>query len=422
MAYSFSGGISPKTDNKTLGLTSKPYAEPPQVAIPLYGGTPAVSVGDFVDIGTVIGSGQRLAHASVSGTVTAIENRTLPCGTECPFVVIKNDCRHTTVSTLDPVTKAVTELTAEEITSRLKRAGLVDSHSGRGVGDELESAIGKAKRVVINCTESQPWESTSYRVMTEQTEAVIKGIKLLIYTLGVPKADIVIEAKKEKLIARIEKHITDKSLIDIKQTVSKHPISVSSRLVFAVYGKRVPAGGSPLDVGYAVFTPETAANLYRVLSTGIPMIHKRVTVSGDGIKAPHNLIVPIGTAVSDIAAFCGGTKKRFKRIVKGGALMGGIVGDDAVVEKTDDSVLFLSGAGIKRTGCIRCGRCIDACPVGLTPSLLAAYGEKELYSEVISLGAEHCIGCGCCSYVCPSGIPISAIIKKSLTEGRKNDE
>lgn len=430
MAYSFSGGISVKTENKTKALAAKPFAEPPQVAIPLFGCTPMVSVGDFVDIGKSIGfsaeEGCLPAHASVSGVVTAIEKRTLPDGSLCTFVVIKNDCRHTVVSTLDPVTKPLASLEAKELIARIRSAGIADAASGKSVAAMLSAALGKAKRVVINCTESEPWQSSAYRLMSEQTEAVIKGIKLLIFILGVRKADIAIEENKEKLIAKLEEHITDKSLIDIKQTTAKHPISMANRLIYAVYNKRVPLGGEPQDIGYAVFTPETAANVYRALSTGMPMIHKRITVAGDGIKTPQNLIVPIGTSVLDIAAFCGGTKKRFKRIVKGGALTGATIGEDAVIDKTDDGLLFLSAPKKESTNCIRCGRCIDVCPVGLTPSLLAAYSQKGLYSECAELGAAHCIGCGCCAYTCPSGIAIVSLINKAKAavkeEGRTNNE
>ena len=278
------------------------------------------------------------------------------------------------------------------------------------------------KRVVINCTESQPWESSMYRVVYEQTEAVIKGIKLLIYILGARKADIAVEEEKKALIDRIESHIADKALIGIKDTTSKHPISINERLIYTLYNKRVPLGGMDYDVGYAVFTPETAVAVYRALSTGMPMIHKRVTVAGDCINNPQNLIVPIGTSVSDIAEFCGGTKKRFKRVLRGGAFMGEVAEGDGVVGKTDNSLLFFSSQKKERTGCIRCGQCIDVCPVGLSPVLLAAYSEKGLYEECLKIGADYCVECGCCAYTCPSGIPITSLIKKAKKKGGTEDE
>ncbi len=413
MAYSFSGGIKIKTENKTATMAARPFAEPPQVAIPIYGCTPTVAVGDYVDIGTLIGfsaeEGACPAHASVSGTVTAIDRKS----EKESLVVIKNDMRHTLADKLEGVTKPLEELSAEEIISRCRASGITDSAAGMPLYAMLNAALGKAKRVVINCTESEPWQSTGYRTAWEQTEALVKGIKLLIYTLGVRKADILIEDGKRELVYRLAEHIKDKSLIDVKTTVDKHPISIDSRLIYAVYGKRVPVGGKPWDIGFAVFMPETAVNLYRNFATGMPMIHKRVTVGGNAIKTPQNLIVPIGTSASDIAEFCGGTKKRYKRLIKGGALTGTAVEEDAVADKYTDGLLFMSGSKVKTGSCIRCGACIEVCPVGLSPALISAYSEKGLVNRALDLGAMHCVGCGCCAYTCPAGLPLLANINKA---------
>lgn len=416
MAYSFSGGINVKKENKTNPLAAKPYAEPPVVAIPIYNCAPVVSVGERVDIGTLIGfsaeEGACPAHASVSGTVTAIERR----GDNCTAVIIKNDMRHTISKELCGVTKPLEELSTEEIISRTRNAGITDSAAKLPLYLMLGKAMGKAKRVVINCTESEPWQSTSYRMVLEQTESLIKGIKLLIYALGVRKADVVIESGKKALIEKLEEHIKDKALIDIKTTVSKHPISITSRLIYTVYGKRVPLGGKPWDVGFCVVTPETAVNLYRAFSAGMPMIHKRVTVSGTCIKAPQNLIVPIGTSVADLAELCGGTKKRFKRLIKGGALTGVAVDMEACVDKHTDALLFLGNRKLKADSCIRCGKCIEVCPVGLSPALIAAYSEKGFFEKAKDLGAEHCVRCGCCAYICPAGLPLLARINEATKE------
>lgn len=415
MAYSFAGGVKVKIKGSALHTPSKPYAEPPFVAIPLYNSTPAVTVGDFVDIGTCIGTGTVPCHASVSGAVTAVENRN-----DNTYVIIKNDMRHSIAPKIEGVTAPLSSLKAEDIIAKIAAAGIVDAKSGMAVADVLRTSLGKAKRLVINCTDSEPWQTSSYRCISEQTEAVIKGIKLLIYTLGVRKADIAIDEGKSLLTEKIESFIEDKHLIDIKLCTQKHPISLENRLIFTLYGKRVPTGGTAADIGYTVFTPETAAQVYRSLATGIPMIHKRVAVGGDGIKTPMNLIVPIGTEIKDIVSLCGGTKKRIKRIVKGGPLTGTVTDMDGVVDKYTDALVFLTKGKKKASSCIRCGACISACPVGLTPSLLGAYGEKELYGESLAIGALHCIGCGCCAYVCPAAIPIVYYINKA--KEAKTDE
>jgi len=416
MAYSFSGGINVKKENKTNLLAAKPYAEPPVVAIPIYNCAPVVSVGDYVDIGTLIGfsaeEGACPAHASVSGTVTAIERR----DGNNTVILIKNDMRHTIAKEPAGVTKPLESLSTEEIISRTKNAGIADAAEGMPLYMMLREAKDKAKRVVINCTESEPWQSTCYRTVTEHTESLVKGIKLLIYALGVRKADIVIEENKKALIAKLEEHIKDKALIDIKTTTSKHPISITDRLIYTVYSKRIPLGGKPWDTGFAVFAPETAVNLYRAFSTGMPMIHKRITVSGTCIKTPQNLIVPIGTSVADIAELCGGTKKRFKRLIRGGALTGTLIDTDAVVDKYTDTLLFLGNPKVKTGSCIRCGACIEVCPVGLSPALIAAYSEKGLFDKAMDMGAEHCVGCGCCAYTCPAGLPLLTHINEAKKE------
>lgn len=416
MGYTFQGGIHIKSASKAAATPAKPFAEPKRVSIPLYGCTPMVAVGDFVDIGACIGfsadKGCCPVHASVSGKVSAIERRQLN-GAECTFVVIENDCRHTTAR-MEAVSKPLNELTAEEIISRVRNAGIVDAASGAPLWEMLTQAAGKAKRIVINATDSQPMASASHRILAEQAESVIKGAKILIYTLGVRKADIAVEETETALIKSLEGHITDRALIDIKPVTPKHPIGNAGRLIYAIYNKRIGAGKTVYDTGFAVFTPETAAAVYRALSTGMPMIHRRITVDGDGLKQPCNLIVPIGTSAAEIAEFCGGLKKKFKRVVTGGALTGTAADLDTVVDKYTTGLLFLSGRSLKSANCIRCGKCIDICPIGITPSLIAAYSEKGLYGECDRLGAAHCIACGCCAYICPSAIPLTAQIQDAI--------
>lgn len=422
MANSFAGGLYIKTQRKTASMASKPFAEPKQVSIPLNGGTPTVEVGDHVDIGTCVGNGVCPAHASVSGTVTAIKTR----DANSLFVVIDNDCKHTVTAALNPVTKPLDALTVEDITVRIQNAGIVDTDSGVPLWQTVKAAAGKTKRVVINCTESEPWLTANSRLLAEQAESLIKGIKILIYTLGARKADIVVDDNSKSLVPKLLAVITDKALIDVKTVTAKHPIGHPRQLVYTLYGKRAPVGKTVLDIGYAVLAPETALAVYRALSVGMPVIHKRITVEGDAIKRPCNLTVPIGTSAKDIAELCGGTKKRFKRLVLGSAMEGVAAGGlNACVDKTTGAVLFLSAPTQKETGCIRCGRCITVCPVGLTPSLLAAYGEKALYAECESLGVHHCIGCGCCAYTCPGGVPIVKYIakaKEALATQTKQEE
>lgn len=424
MALTFNGGIHIDENKNTAAAPAVPFAEPKRVAISMQQHigapcVPTVAVGDHVDIGDCIGDGAGAlccpVHASVSGTVAAIERRTGANGAPTSFVVIENDCLHTVSPRLSPVRKELTELTADEIIERVRAAGIV------GMGGaafpayaKLQSALGKAKRLIINCAECEPYITANHRLLLEQPEAVIKGIKVLIYTLGVRKAVIAIEDNKKDVIELLSKLITDKALISIRVLKTKYPQGDERQMVYALYGKEIPAGKLPIDVGCVLFNPETVVSVYKALSTGMPVIHKRITVDGDAIRKPGNFIVPIGTSAAEIAALCGGVKKRFSRLIFGGPMMGQAQWSmDSCVTKGTGALLFLSDYKEKQGQCIRCGRCVRVCQMRLMPALLAAYSEKGDYNGCEELGALSCVECGCCTYVCPGRVPIVQYIRNA---------
>lgn len=424
MAQTFHGGIHIEENKNTASVAAVPFAEPKRVAISMQQHIgapciPSVAVGDHVDIGQCIGDNPDAlccpVHASVSGTVVAIESRTGAMGAPITHVVIENDCQHTVTPTLRPVEAALEELTAEEIVERVRAAGIA------GMGGaafptyaKLKSAIGNAKRLIINCAECEPYITANHRLLLEQPEAVIKGIKVLIYALGVRKAVIAIEDNKKDVIERFDKLITDKALINVRVLKTKYPQGDERQIIYALYGKEIPAGKLPVDVGCVLFNPETVVSIYKALSTGMPVIHKRVTVDGDAIKRPCNLIVPIGTSAEEIAEFCGGTKKKFSRLIFGGPMMGQAQWSlDSCVSKGTGALLFLSDYKETHGQCIRCGRCVRACQMRLMPALLAAYSEKGNYNECEKLGVLSCVECGCCTFVCPGKVPIVQYIRNA---------
>ena len=430
MAQTFHGGIHIDENKNTAAMAARPFAEPKRVAISMQQHigapcVPSVAVGDHVDIGQCIGDNEGAlccpVHASISGTVVAIEKRTGAMGAPVTHVVIENDLLHTVTPSLNPVTTSLDSLTPNEIVERVRKAGIV------GMGGaafptyaKIKSAIGNVKRLIINCAECEPYITANHRLLLEQPDAVIKGIKILIYTLGVRKAVIAIEDNKRDVIELFERRITDKALIDIKVLKTKYPQGDERQIIYALYGKEIPAGKLPVDVGCVLFNPETVVSVYKALSTGLPVVHKRITVDGDAIKEPCNLIVPVGTSASEIAGLCGGIKKRFARLVFGGPMMGQAQWSmDSVVNKGTGALLFLSDSEEKQGQCIRCGRCINACQMRLMPALLAAYSEKANYNECERLGALSCVECGCCTYVCPGKVPIVQYIRNA--KGAIND-
>lgn len=417
MAQTISGGIRIDGRKSAGAKNAEAFTEPRLVAISMkqHGGIPlipSVAEGDHVDIGQCIGDNRGApccpVHASISGTVKAVENR----GGEV-FVVIENDMLYTVTPELNPVDGPLTELSAEDIAERVRNAGIISG--GVPACEKLSAAVGGVKRLIINCVESEPYLASARRLLLEQPESVIKGAKVLVYALGVRRAVFAAEDGDKELLELLDARTADKRLFSVKTVKAKYPQSGERELVNALYGKEVPAGKRPEEYGFAVFTPEEAAAVYRALATGMPFVHKRITVEGDAIKSPCCLVVPIGATAEEIAEFCGGVKKRFSRLVLGG-LMAGTAAESlqCSVGKGTDALLFLSAEKEKKnSGCIRCGRCVRACPMRLMPHLLAAYAEKEKYGKCASLDVFSCTECGCCAYVCPGGVPITEDIRKA---------
>ncbi|MBR6594327.1 MAG: electron transport complex subunit RsxC [Clostridia bacterium] len=433
MAYTFNGGIHVDERKNTRGMAAEPFTEPKRVAIPMsqHIGAPClplVAVGDQVTVGQCIGDNPNAlccpVHASVSGKVVAMEERRVISGAAVLHAVIENDFQYTLCPDLKGVDKPLEELTAEEIIERVRSAGVV------GMGGaafptyaKIKSALGKAKHLIINCAECEPYITANHRLMLEQPEAVLKGIKILIHALGVRKAVIAIEDNKEDVIELFENKIDDKALFDIRVMKTKYPQGDERQIIFALYGKEIPTGGLPADVGCVLFNPETAVSIYRALSSGMPVVKKRITVDGDCIKQPRNLIVPVGTSFGDVAEFCGGVRKRFARLISGGPMMGQAQWSlDGVVTKGTGALLFLGEEKEEAGQCIRCGKCVRACQMHLMPALLAAYSEKKDYGECERLGAMSCVECGCCTYVCPGKVQIVQYIrnaKGAINEARR---
>lgn len=424
MAYTFLGGIHLDERKNTAGMAAELYADPKQVAIPMlqHIGAPCkplVSVGDTVTVGQCIGENNDAlccsVHASVSGKVVALEERRGITGAAITHAVIENDFNYTVCPDLEGIKVPLERLSSDEIIERIRAAGVV------GMGGatfpayaKIKSALGKVKHLIINCAECEPYITANHRLMLEQPEVVIKGIKILIHALGVRRAVIAIEDNKPDVIKLLESKIEDKALISIKVLKTKYPQGDERQIIYALYGKEIPTGKLPADVGCVLFNPETVACVYRALSSGMPVVQKRVTVDGDAIKKPRNLIVPIGTSFADIAEFCGGTKKKFARLISGGPMMGQAQWSlDYCVTKGTGALLFLSDMKEEIGQCIRCGRCVRACQMHLMPALLAAYSEKEKYEECDKLGALSCVECGCCTYVCPGKVPIVQYIRNA---------
>lgn len=428
MAFTFKGGIHPyqRKNTKKCGVT--PITPPLSVCIPMLQHigspcVPCVKKGDRVNKGQVIGQPEQglgaPIHASISGTVSAITETLSATGSTIPAVVIENDFENRIHPDIHPFEGDIKTVTAEEIVEVVKNAGIV------GLGGatfpthaKLSSAIGKATRLIINCAECEPHITANHRLLLEQPQRVIGGIKILLKALSLRSAVIAIEKNKMDAVKALAGQDFPREMIRICVMKTKYPQGDERQLIYALSGKELPAGKLPADLGYVVFNAETCAAIYSAFESGMPLVERIVTVDGDCVSAPGNLLVPIGTPVSELLAYCETKNERIKTLISGGPMMGRALWDiETPVTKGVCAVLAYSEKTEKhrprQTACIRCGKCITACPMHLMPREIYKAKNKADLALCEQYFALNCVECGSCSYTCPAGIELTQTIKSA---------
>lgn len=394
---------------------------PEIVSIPLsqHIGAPAAAIvkkGDTVTVGQKIGEVTGglgcPVHSSISGTVTEIVKKTAQTGMQVEYVVIQNDFKDTICPEIHPVSKKLTEITTDEVIDIVREAGI----SGMGGAAfptyaKIQSALGKVDKIIVNCAECEPFITANHRLLLEQPAAVINGIKILLKALGVHTAYIAVEDNKMDAIEKLEEMTESSKMISVKVMKTKYPQGDERQLVYAITGTEIPTGKLPADVGCVIFNAETCAAIYRAFAFGMPLISRIVTVDGDCIKRPRNVLAPIGTRVSDLVEFCGGLTRTPKKIINGGPMMGAAQWDTEmpVTKSTSAVLLFSEGFGKKDVpaqACIRCGKCVRNCPMHLMPMYIAQFTKIHDLKRAEEYGAMSCVECGSCSYNCPGGVEI----------------
>lgn len=430
MAFTFFGGVHLRERKNTRHSEIVKMPAPPMVSIPLsLHNRPCVSVGDMVLRGQLIGSAEFGAgcptHSSVSGTVTAIEDRLTPTGALMPHIVIKSDGLDTLSPYVQPQSKRISEFSSDEIIDVIFRAGIVGmGGAGFPTALKLRSALGKATRLIINGIECEPYLNADHRVMLEKPAAVINGTKILMKALGIRQGEIAIADNKLDAANVLEQLLGGSSLIKIRVCKTKYPQGSERQLIYAVTGIEVPMGKLPHDYGLAIFNVETCVAVYEAFTQGMPLVDRVVTVDGDCVREPKNVLVPIGTAYADLFEFCGGFCKPPKKIINGGPMMGVAQWDlQMPVTKVTNGLLAFSQemetVCKNPPACIRCGRCIRACPMKLMPNNISLYTTRGRYDDAEKYGANSCIECGSCAYVCPARIPLVADIRTAKAHLRK---
>ncbi len=439
MAYTFKGGVWPDDHKYTKNVPIEEFSAAAQVSVSLSQHVgimckPVVKVGEKVRMGQLIGDVPGglgcPVHASVSGTVVRIDEVTAQRGGTSYNIVMENDGQNTLADTVQPFGKTLSEATSDEIIAAVRAAGITGMGSAAfPTYAKLAAARGKVDTLIVNCIESEPFACASHRLVLEDPAAIIHGLKIIMAALGIQQAWIAVEGSRKEERAALQPLVGDGGLIQIKKVTSKYPAGSEKQLVYALTKKEIPAGRTPLDVGIVVFNAQTCAAVFEALAKGMPLIRRIVTVDGDCVKNPKNLLVPIGTPISDLIAYCGGLCAEPKKIVCGGPMMGQAQWDpNTPVMKTTAAVLVLSEYfdydSKLPAVCIRCGRCVRACPMKLMPLKIASAIEAGRVEEAAALGATDCIECGACSYICPGGVPVTQLsvrAKMAVLEQRRND-
>jgi electron transport complex protein RnfC len=402
-----------------------PY--PDMLVLPLrqHAGNPAklcVKVGDQVERGDKVGEADGFMsvpiHASAAGTVIDVAWWPHPDGTMAESVIIEVE-RFAPQVARPRLVPHWQGLSVEQVVHAVQEAGVVGL-GGAAFPTHVKLAPPKDHEVhtlIINGAECEPYLTSDHRTMVEYPERVHFGIRVMMQAMGVKKCVIGVEKNKPDAIEALQKHVPQDLDITILPLTVKYPQGAEKMLIKAVTGVEVPSGKLPVTVGVVVQNVGSVAAIAEVFETGLPLIERIVTVSGHGLRRPANLIVPVGTKLRDLLAYCDGVTPDAAEVVMGGPMMGNAISNlDAPVVKGTTGIVVLE-KGETRTAavypCIHCGRCLDACPVFLNPSLLGDFARVQRYDDMVDLHLADCMLCGSCAYVCPSNIPLSQLFQAS---------
>ena len=421
MKHPFFGGLHPAGRKElSSGAELNESFSPKTVAISMQqhiGGpcTPLVQVGDVVKRGQMVGDGEGLCvpvHASVSGKVIAVEPRRHPSGRDILAVVIENDGLDTPDTAMAPH-EDYKNMETEDLLHIIRQAGIV-GHGGAAFPSNMKalSSLGKIDTLIVNACECEPYITADDILLRTYPKQVIEGIRIVRQILNPEDTVFAIEDNKQKAIEVLKGELD--SSIQLKVLPTRYPQGAEKQLIQAVTGRQVPSGQLPSHAGCAVFNAATFAAVYKAVCLGQAVTERVVTVTGEGIRNPGNFLCRIGTSYEELIREAGGLSEEIWKVICGGPMMGFAQSDLSVSTiKGTNSVLCLNqfrNQEKENPLCIRCGRCVQVCPMHLMPLYLYRFGSDA--GQLQKLGVLDCIECGCCSYTCPGKLPLVETIRK----------
>ena len=426
----FIGGIHPPHSKKSTEL--KPVekaAEPKVVMIPIsqHIGAPCQPI---VEVGAKVKVGQKIAdteafvsapiHSSVSGEVKGIKEMLTPTG-QCKCIVIESDGANEIDESVKPKGD-IENLTKEELLKIIREAGITGM-GGASFPTHVKLSPPPDKpidTVILNGAECEPYLTADHRLMLENPEEIVFGLQAMMKTVNVTKGLIGIEDNKKDAIKSMKDAVANVAGIEIVSLAAKYPQGAEKQLIYACTNRVVPSGTLPMEVKVVVSNVATAAAVSTAIKTGMPLVERIATITGGGVAEPKNLLIKVGTPFNEIIEQCGGYTGEIGKLIMGGPMMGLAQFTDEIPSiKGTSGILVLTKKEAKlpaASNCIRCGRCVTTCPMGLLPLTLNALTEKMMYEEADEFKAMDCIECGTCSFVCPSKRPLLQSIRLAKSE------
>ncbi len=416
------GGVHPAENKISADKAIEILDIPEQAVIPLNQnlGAPAnplVAKGDTVKVGQMIAKGEAFissnVHSSVSGKVLKFDNIMDTSGYKRPCMVVNviGDEWESAIDRSDVIRKD-TDLSQKEIIAKIKDMGVVGL-GGATFPSHVKLMVPEGKKaevLLINGVECEPYLTSDHQLMMSKGEEIIIGTKILMIGLGVHKAFIGIENNKPDAIKHMKEIAANYDGIEITPLKVKYPQGGEKQLIKAVISREVPSGKLPIEVGAVVNNVGTAFAVYEAVQKNKPLLERIVTVTGKSVKNPSNFKVRLGTPISQLIEKAGGLPEDTGKIISGGPMMGkALISKETPVVKGTSGILIMrknESVRIEPEPCLRCGRCVTVCPMGLEPILLAQYSKQEMWEEAEKEDIMDCIECGSCHYTCPSSRPL----------------